>query len=167
METCLGLWPAEDVAPGWMGPLGGPQDFVLPDRRIEVKATFASARSVHISSVDQLDTDEPLLLAVVILTTLAGGPGIAPAEVVARLDERFFATSPETASMYRKRLDAVGYVDVPMYHDPMFRLDGIEFFEVEGDFPRIRRAGLGLGVDKVVYDVLLGACSSHKTALRR
>ena len=59
LEMCLDLWPTEDVASGWTGPLGGPQDFVLPGRRIEVKTTFASARSVHITSVDQLDTMSP------------------------------------------------------------------------------------------------------------
>lgn len=167
LEKCLDFWSPEDVASGWMGPIGGPQDFVLPGRRIEVKTTFASARAVHISSVDQLDTDEPLTLAVVTLTTLAGGPGIAPADVVDRIDGVLFAAGADNSVMFRKRLDAVGYLPDSLYRSPMFRLDGIDFYDVKGDFPRLRRASIGIGLEKVVYDVLLGACVSHKSVLRR
>lgn len=166
LEKCLEVWSIEDVASGWVGPMGGPQDFVLPGRRIEVKTAFASARSVHISSVDQLDTDGPLTLAVVTLTTLTGGPGIAPADLVDRIDRMLLAQGAENAAVFRKRLDALGYRPDPLYRSPMFRLDGVDYYEVEGDFPRLRRESIGLGIDKVVYDVLLGACAGHKSVLR-
>lgn len=166
-EKCLDIWSAEDVVAGWVGPIAGPQDFVLPDRRIEVKTKLASARSVHVTSVDQLDTDEPLTLAVVTLTTLAGGEGIAPADLADGIAARLHAISPLVAAMFRRRLDAVGYQPDPLYRSAMFRLDGIEFFEVGDDFPRLRRAAVAAGIQQVVYDVLLGACAGYRTTLRR
>lgn len=164
-DKCLDQWRAGDVVAGWAGPLGGPQDFVLPGRRIEVKTTFASARAVHISSVDQLDTDEPLILAVVTLTTLAGGDGIVPTETIERIEERLASEGAELAALFRKRLDAVGYMPDPLYSKPMFRLDGIEYFDVAGNFPRIRRRVVPSGVEKTAYDVLIGSCGPFKTTL--
>ena len=162
-EECLRLWAPSDVAAGWVGPLGGPQDFVLPGRRIEVKANFASARSVRISSIDQLDTDEPLSLVVVTLTTVAGGPGLAPADLVDRIGGNLAADGVEVSAMFGKRLDALGYVPDESYREPMFRLDGVQVYDVEGAFPRLRRADIGVGIGSVVYDILLGACTAHRT----
>lgn len=167
LERCLTLWDPADVASGWVGPLSGPQDFVLPGRRIEVKTIVPAARSVHISSIDQLDTDEVLSLAVVTLTTLVGGTGIAPSELVTRIEFDLLSASAGALSLFRDRLDAVGYLPDPRYGKPMFRLDGIDFFDVEGDFPRMRRAQVGAGIDRVVYDVQLGACVAHRSSLRR
>lgn len=167
LEMCTNLWSHADVVSGWVGPLGGPQDFVLPDRRIEVKTTFASARSVHISSVDQLDTDEALTLAVVTLTTLAGGVGIAPNQLVNRIQSGLLDVSADSAIAFGKRLDAVGYLPVPLYDELMFRVDDIDFYEVDGAFPRIRRADISAGIEKIVYDVMLGACTAHKSTLHR
>lgn len=167
LELCADHWSAADVVSGWVGPLGGAQDFVLPDRMIEVKTTYASARSVHISSVDQLDTDEPLFLAVVTLTTLVGGAGIAPNELVSRIESRLLAVDADLAIAFRQRLDGVGYLPVPRYDTPMFRLDRLDFYEVGNSFPRIRRAEVGTGIESVVYDVMIGAFSAHRAALRR
>jgi len=167
LERCLALWGAADVTSGWVGPLNGPQDFVLPGRRIEVKTITPSARSVHISSIDQLDTDETLVLAVVTLTTVVGGAGLAPADLVSRIEANLLAASAAALSVFRDRLDAVGYVRDPRFERPLFRLDSVDFFDVVGDFPRVRRAQVGAGVDRVVYDVELGACAPHRSALRR
>lgn len=167
LEKCLDVWEFADVVSGWVGPLSGPQDFVLPGRRIEVKAAVPSARSVHISSLDQLDSDQALLLVVVTLTTLAGGQGIAPADLVARIGDRLLSENATAAGVFRDRLDAAGYVPHPRYAKSMFRLDGFDVFEVEGDFPRLRRAQVGVGIDRVTYDIQLGACAKHHSSLRR
>jgi hypothetical protein len=165
-ESCLDLWPAADVVAGWVGPLGGPQDFVLPGRRVEVKTTFASARSIHISSPDQLDTDEELTLAVVSLTTLAGGEGIAPTELVERVEKRLIAHGADLGALFRKRLDAVGYLPDPQYSKPMFRLDTVQYFDVSGNFPRIRRDAVPAGIERIVYDVLVGSCAPYRSSLK-
>jgi hypothetical protein len=167
LRRCLEIWDPGDVVSGWVGPLGGPQDFVLPGRRIEVKTIIPSARSVHISSIDQLDSDEALSLAVVTLTTLSGGTGIAPAELVAQLESTLMETSAADLTVFRDRLGTIGYVAEPHHAKPMFRLDSIDVFDVEGDFPRLRRSQLALGVERVSYEVLLGACVRHRSSLRR
>ena len=76
------------------------------------------------------------------LATLAGGEGIAPNELVERVDQRVSESGPELGAQFRRRLDALGYLPDPLYSDPMFRLDGIDFYEVAGDFPRLRRSSV-------------------------
>ena len=139
----------------------------MPDRRIEVKTIVPTAHSVHISSIDQLDTDDALSLAVVVLTTLAGGSGIAPEELVLAIEAKLLESGMEATASFRKRLDAVGYLPDPQYRTPMFKLHRIEWYDVEGDFPRVRRTDVGAGIDRLVYDVELGTCSSHRSSLRR
>ena len=165
LDRCLDHWHAADVVAGWSGPLGGPQDFVLPGRRVEVKAATPAARSVHISSVEQLDTTEALTLAVVTLATLAGGEGIAPNELVERVERRISDTGPELAAQFRRRLDALGYLPDPLYSEPMFRLDGIDFYDVAGDFPRLRKASVPAGNEHVTYDLVLASCAPHRSTL--
>jgi hypothetical protein len=114
-----------------------------------------------------LDIDEPLTLAVVTLTTLAGGAGIAPAELIARIEQRVDVGGADLGSLFRRRLDTVGYLPDPLYSKPMFRLDGIEYFDVSGDFPRIRRNHVAAGIEKLVYDLMVGSCVPYKSSLRR
>ncbi|MEW6225712.1 MAG: PD-(D/E)XK motif protein [Chloroflexota bacterium] len=165
LERCLDQWAAADVVAGWAGPLGGPQDLVLPGRRVEVKAATPAARSVHISSVEQLDTNEELTLAVVTLATLAGGEGIAPNELVQRVEQRIADAGPGLAAQFRQRLDALGYLPDPLYAAPMFRLDGIDFYDVAGDFPRLRKASVPAGDEHVTYDLVLASCAPYRSTL--
>ena len=165
IERCLDHWGAADVVAGWAGPLGGPQDLVLPGRRVEVKAATPAARSVHISSVEQLDTAEPLIIAVVTLATLAGGDGIAPNELGERVQRRISEAGPSLGAQFRQRLDALGYLPDPLYSAPMFRLDGTDFYEVAGDFPRLRKASVPAGNEHVTYDLVLASCAPHRSTL--
>lgn len=165
IERCLGLWTVPDVVAGWAGPLGGPQDLVLPGRRIEVKATTPAARSVRISSAEQLDSVEPLILAIVTLATLAGGDGIAPNELVEHLQKHIAGAGPDVVRQFRQRLDSLGYLPDPQYSAPLFRLDGIDFYEVGEHFPRIRRESVPAGNEHVTYDLVLAACAPFRTTL--
>ncbi len=47
----------------------------------------------------------------------------------------------------------------------MFRLDGIEFFEVGGDFPRVRRASVPSGIERLTYDLVLASCAPFRSSL--
>ena len=166
-DRCLGHWSADDVVSGWVGPLGNPQDFVLPGRRIEVKTAFASSRAVRITSLDQLDTDEPLLLAVVTLTTLvAGDDGLAPAAFIDGLIRGIRGAAGEAAvEVFRQRLTSARYVEDAAFDRPMFRVDNLQFFNVARDFPRLRRADVPAGIGDALYDVVLASCAPYTTSL--
>jgi hypothetical protein len=163
LRECLKTWSAHDVVAGWIGPLGSPQDFALPGLRIEVKATFPSSRSVRVNSVEQLESDLPMKLVVVSLATIAGSPeGLAPAVVIDHLETVLAPHGPELVHSFRDRLRTTGYVDMPALHDPMFRLDGVLYFDVSEEFPRIPSTAIGKGISSVSYDLQLAALAPFR-----
>lgn len=69
--------PAEEVLKGWVGPDDAPQDFLLGDGAIEVKATMSSSGfPVKIGSLEQLDDSvaSPLFLAAMRFSREERGP---------------------------------------------------------------------------------------------
>jgi hypothetical protein len=64
LSACYGLSLTIDA---WIGPLGADRDFVFADKWYEVKAVDPGAITVSISSVDQLDTDDPGQLVLITL----------------------------------------------------------------------------------------------------
>jgi hypothetical protein len=140
----------------------------LPNVRVEVKTVFPSARTVQISSIDQLDYDGPLTLAVVTMTTLiAGGDGFAPATLVAKVRGALRSGAGEAVvAEFDRRLATTRYrIGDTRYERPMFRLEGVRYFAVGGEFPRIRRRDLIPGVDRVGYEIAIGALGGFASAL--
>jgi len=124
-----------------------------------------AARSVHISSVEQLDTAEPLILAVVTLATLAGGTASPQTSSLGVSKHGSRKPGRTSAHSSGQRLDALGYLPDPIYSVPMFRLDGTDFYKVDGDFPRLRKSSIPAGNEHVTYDLTLASCAPHRWTL--
>jgi hypothetical protein len=146
----------ESVLSGWVGPDDAPQDFLLGDGAIEVKATMSSSGFlVKIGSLEQLDdaTVSPLFLAAV---RFAGGEvGLTLPEMVAEVERRLEG-EPGAVDRLRERLSAAGYSEVHAGHysrrfDPKDR----RVLSVSEGFPRITRAALPSGVIRAVYEINL------------
>lgn len=104
--------PAFDAVSSWTGPLGAPQDFLLPSgQRIEVKAVRPDRRSVQINGLSQLDAGtEPMTLVVVRLAD-AGAESSATLtapELIDRLRRRLSA-EPHALNEFESRLAAAGW----------------------------------------------------------
>jgi hypothetical protein len=169
LQRCLDFWPAADVVQSWVGPLEAPQDFTLPSLRIEAKSIRPGAGTVRISSADQLDVaDADLLLCVITLASVTtGAEGISVADLVGGIRERLaHDDAPGLLLEFDSRLAAAGYVDLPEYEQRSFRVEAIRFFEVDGTFPRLRRADLPYGVSEASYEIVLGVCAPFETDLR-
>jgi hypothetical protein len=170
LQRLLALWPVAVVVESWVGPLDAPQDFTLPFLRIESKAIRPGARTIRITSADQLDVDEvPLLLSVATLASdVSGVQGFTPASVVQAIrTELNHLGTEENALEFESRLAAAGYVDLPEYDRIAFRVEAIRFFEVRDDFPRLRRGDLPYGVAEAAYEISLGACGAFVTEFEK
>jgi hypothetical protein len=167
MEQCLGVWRPVEVVEAWLGPVGSAQDFVLPSTRLEVKAIQPDARTVHISSADQLDTPDPLMLAVVSLTTLiADDRGISVTQVSARIRDQLRSDGHYASiALLDQRLRVTGMASPDVESAVHFRLDGIRYYRVLPDFPALTRAGLPNGVAEVSYEIELGALQPYQSDL--
>ena len=168
LRECLDLWEAVDVVDAWVGPLGEPQDFAFPERVIEVKSVYPTAKTAKITSVAQLDADREEMLAVVTLATvLAEGRGVEPLALAFEIRKAIEARGfPQAAATFMSRVELTLRVDQP-YAGPRFRMDGVRYFDVVDGFPRIRRLDLADGIDDARYDILLARCAPFQTQLRR
>jgi len=170
LKRCLEQWTAEEVISGWLGPFHAPQDFALPNLLIESKAVMKTAAIVQISSIDQLDVpdDTPLLLGVVTLS--ASTPqGANLISIVSLIDEirRFLAPAPQSLEGFDRKLGAAGYADSDKYGKLLFRIEGIKYYKVADDFPRLRRGKMSAHITKASYDISIGALEPFKVELAR
>jgi hypothetical protein len=131
--------PLEAVA-SWTGPLGTPQDFILPSgQRYEVKAADRHADSVRINGLTQLDPGaDPLKLVVVRLeTTAALAPGAVTLARIVAVCRDLLAEPPEAVAGFDRLLAFAGWDPA---HDPgtmAVRISAIEGHDVNDGFPRL------------------------------
>lgn len=141
---------------GWVGPDDAPQDFILGDGAIEVKATMSSAGfPVKISSLEQLDDSvaSPLFLAAVRFAREEGGltlPEIV-AEVERRLEGELWAVD-----LLRERLMIAGYSATHASHyTRRFEPKERRILRVSEGFPRLTQGSVPVGVTQALYEINL------------
>lgn len=151
------LRPTKAVG-AWRGPLGAPQDFVLPDgRRIEVKTVGAHADQVRVNGLAQLDAcGDPLALVVV---RGEGSPPDARGAVSAPgliVELRGLLTAePEALAAFEAALNGLGWHEHPSHDAVALRVVAIEDHEVGPDFPRLTRVTVPAGVLDADYVIAL------------
>jgi hypothetical protein len=151
------LRPAEAVG-AWRGPLGAPQDFVLPDgRRIEVKTVGAHADQVRVNGLAQLDAcGDPLALVVVRgegSPPDARGALSAPALIVEL--RGLLAAEPEALAAFEAALSGLGWHEHLSHDAVALRVIAIEDHEVGPDFPLLTRTTVPAGVLDADYVIAL------------
>jgi Putative PD-(D/E)XK family member, (DUF4420) len=158
LRAAIARFGESDAVLGWVGPYEAPQDFTLPGLWIEVKATVASARTVRITSADQLAAAGPLFLAVLTMSTLLPSePGVTVGALVDDIERQLAeGRSGEIGVEMARRLSAVGFDSGADYARLPFRIESVRYFEVRSDFPRLMPEDLDAGIADVRYDLELG-----------
>lgn len=146
----------------WNGPEGHEQDFVVAGTIFEVKTQVVTAdRRIRISSEDQLDPVQGRILL--------ANQGIAPLppedelsrtlnSLVAEVRSAAVGAGVGVPELLDIALLAVGYDERPEYDEESWVLVDRQFYEVTGDFPRIERRELRLGVEMVSYSIRVSDC---------
>lgn len=145
----------------WTGPERTHQDFQLPGRAIEVKATRqVGPRQVVITSERQLDTTGILqLLLVHTAWDVRRGSASTLPELVDLIRVRL-QEDPDLLSLFENRLLAAGYLDSHRRHyEPTgYTLRNETIYEVRPTFPRLTEQSLPTGVSSVRYLIDLAEC---------
>lgn len=156
----LPIMSAAEAVAAWRGPLGAPQDFILPSGgAIEVKAADRDATRVRINGAGQLDGGpNSLSLAVVRLQrTGAGASGaITAPRLIARLRDRLIGDA-DALRGFDISLAALGWHDHPAHKELAIRILHVDVYAVTLDFPRLTIADIPSGVENVAYSVVLPA----------
>lgn len=148
----------------WTGPRGEPNDFALPGGFLEVKATARQApETVEIANLAQLDdTRAPILLVHVRLRP--DPQGFTLPELVQELRGAVIDHAPDQLGEYHDLLLHAGYVEAQAgLYRAAYTVACKEIFKVGGDFPRVRKQDIRIGVRSCSYAIELEVCRQFAT----
>lgn len=152
----------EHAIRAWRGPRGAIKDFVFPKADSEVKTVFRNARSFIVSSLAQLASERPLLLALVTLedTSKDDELGQSATAIIDRVKDAALNVSPELANEFDELVLGAGFIRNRLYDDVHFRLEQIDVFDVCDGFPRITPVGLSPHITDCSYNVSISGISN-------
>lgn len=140
----------------WAGPVRGTKDFRFAEVHVEVKAV-AGDDAVAISSLGQLEAEGAYLSLAVVpvqLRSSAGPDSISVAHLVESLREQ---CNEGSRAILEQKLTVYGYTDLPEYANIHFDSEAFSFFAVRGEFPRLTRTSVPIGIVGCEYVLLQSA----------
>lgn len=143
----------------WIGPFDAPRDFRFAELDVEVKTLARDARSIRISSAEQLDPGgAPIILAAIVLenSTEESGQATSVSAIVSKVRDCCEPDS-EALSGLSQRLSAAGYSDLPEYETIFFVSRPPVFYGCSETFPRITLATLPDGVVECSYGISIAS----------
>lgn len=155
--------PSNKVIDAWVGPDGADQDFVFDNFWTEVKSVALSAKSVHISSLQQLEQEISgnLLLQFLEKTVDCKNSINLPKEIELirkKLKDVFLIDA------FNIKLVKYGYKeeDVEKYKNNNFRFVRSTFYRVDPDFPRLTRNNISKCIVDCQYEISLSGIEQYE-----
>jgi hypothetical protein len=146
----------------WIGPDKADQDFIFPDKWYEIKTTVSGAEDVKISSIEQLDSQEPgeLIITFFDRTSDTNPEKITLNSLVATIEKQF--TDLEQKELFNKLLLLQGYYYREEYDQYIFRYNGCKRFRIDSQFPCLRRKSIPQTIVNAVYSISLAGLEDYK-----
>jgi hypothetical protein len=143
---------------GWVGADGADQDFVYKDGWHEVKSIGASAASVTISSLEQLDCVGEGELVVMRIDKAAPekAGSLSLNDVVQQIFSKL-TTTVDALDLFRAKLSAYGYMDLQEYSEQKYNFSSSQRYCVNGSFPRLIRRNVPTQVESLHYELSLSS----------
>ncbi|MEX2104535.1 MAG: PD-(D/E)XK motif protein [Bacilli bacterium] len=125
---------------GWIGADGADQDFAYADGWFEVKSVGASATSVTISSLEQLDCNDygELVIMRIDKTAPEKNGAFSLNDIVRQIYDQLFGDS-DALDIFRSKLAAYGYIDLQAYSEQKYYCSGTQCYSVNETFPRLTK----------------------------
>lgn len=141
---------------GWVGADGADQDFVYEDGWHEVKSAGASAASVTISSLEQLDCAGEGELVIMRIDKAAPDKAGALSlnDAVGQISSNLTGTS-DALDLFRSKLSAYGYIDLQEYSEQKYYCSGSQRYAVNDTFPRLVKQNVPTQVESLHYELSL------------
>lgn len=139
---------------GWVGADGADQDFIYTDGWFEIKSVGASAVSVTISSLEQLDcADNGELVIKRIDKTAPEKAGAFSLNDVVRRISSILIGNPEALDLFHSKLSAYGYIDLKEYSEQKFFCSSTQRYLVDESFPKLTRANVPAQISALHYEL--------------
>lgn len=152
-----------DAVKSWIGPEGADQDFVDDKGWYEVKATGIGAKTVSISSLEQLDALPPgeLVLYFIDKTAPKATKAFTLQSKVASLRETI-RHSVEAYELVNKKILQYGYIDIPDYGNQWYRLSDIMRYKINESFPKLVKGNVPSQISAASYQISIQAIENWR-----
>lgn len=143
-----------DAIQGWVGADGADQDFIYPDGWFEIKSAGASAVSVTISSLEQLDCEDKGELVIQRIDKAAPEKsGAFSLNDAARRISSILIGDAEALDLFRAKLSAYGYMDLLEYSEQKYFCSSTQRYLVDESFPKLTKANVPAQVSALQYEL--------------
>ena len=160
LESMFEVHTFYSAVEGWMGPTGADQDFSYRDLWYEIKSLDPSAITVGISSIEQLDRDSIGQLTILFLE--AASPQSKEATTLyAEIQKvrKAIARDYGASLLFEEKLILAGYIDRNEYDSFYFYNRGKRAFQVNANFPSLKRSQLDICIVKAEYQLAISGLS--------
>ncbi|MEQ4488271.1 MAG: PD-(D/E)XK motif protein [Dehalococcoides mccartyi] len=153
----------DDIFNAWLGPDGANKDFVFFKTWAEVKTIPPGKTYITISSLEQLDSKNDGLLAVVGLEATSGSDaeGFSFSSIIQNM-RISLATCPNALLDYESKLLELGYSECREYSNKYYKYCGMNIYTVTVGFPRLTRNDCPHQITGARYDILLPEISAFE-----
>lgn len=142
----------------WTGPSRADQDFLFPEKAVEIKAIAPFAKEVSIASAAQLEASVPLELHIYAFrdSAIDEEGAISLFALVTQLESQF-SKSPSALRIFRQKLFEAGYVEHDYYKSIAYSLADIKRYFVSDQFPKFTQSMLPNGVVNITYSISIAS----------
>lgn len=154
----------EKAIKAWGGPLGRAKDFSIDLDWYEVKCMTTNSNKITISSIQQLDSENPGHLVVVKVELVPEGfnNGIASLNNLFWKITKELYNLPESSDLFLQCVLKKGFQPDDFYEQFRFDVVSEDFYLVQKDFPRVQLPkGSEDSIGKVTYELMVNSLKDY------
>lgn len=146
---------------GWSGPEPTHKDFSYSNDWYEIKTINSFKNSVHISSIEQLDSEFEGYLIVYFMEKMSPNfNGVRLNSLVSSINKILSLDTDK--DIFFEKLKQAGYAYNEVYDNYVFNYISKSKYAVKKDFPRLKTESIPQGIGKVQYEIYLLQIERYK-----
>jgi hypothetical protein len=160
-EYMIPKYGQEIALNSWVGPEKTDQDFICENIWYEVKSTVSGAEKVQISSIEQLDspTDGELVIVYLDKTSFSDNLKISLNSIYQEVYN--LLSNDYLKQKFNDILLGLGFFKRYEYDEYTFKLSAIHRYQVDKDFPCLRKSQIPLAVINIKYDLSISYINKY------
>lgn len=156
-------WGISIALDSWTGPEKTHKDFSHSNVWYEIKTINCGKETVHISSIEQLDSDVDGFLYIYCFEKMS--PSFNGLTLNNLVQQILSLLTPTQKDAFLCKLVEYNYDFASQLDTYVFRLANESCYTVNANFPRLKRSVLPLAITKTKYDIVLTEIEPYKTTL--
>lgn len=159
-EYAIPNWGVDVALASWTGPEKTHKDFSCGNDWFEIKTIFSGKETVHISSIEQLDSDVVGTLYIYSLEKMSSSFNGVSLNTLTRQILAMLSDTQKDELI--SKLDIFEFDFNPSYDSYVYTITDKSAYKVANLFPRLKRETIPLQISKVQYDIIITEIIPYK-----